>query len=62
MPKLISNKFKSDFLNSVLTIETRRDKLGDVFYYIEFLFEGKRRGYRFEKLSSVIDFVNSNFR
>lgn len=62
MPRLVPNKFKSDIVNNILTIDTRRDKLGNVFYYLEFSFEGKARGYRFEYLSSVIDFISSNFK
>ena len=55
------NKFKSEVVRSVLKIEMRKDKLGNLFYFLEWIDDCQERYVTFEKMSSVIDFINSNF-
>lgn len=55
-------KFKSDLISTIITIESRQSRLGDIFYYVEYTFENQRFGHAFKHLSSAIDFVQSNFQ
>lgn len=50
--------FKSEKVSDVIKLTSRRDKLGNIHYYVEY--DGDRYC-RFKHLSSAIDFVESNF-
>ena len=60
--------FKTDPLNVVLRVTSRRDKNGDVWYYVEFPDDEEVRNadnlpyFRFKTMSAVLDFISSNFQ
>lgn len=54
-------KYKSELVRSVLTIESRQTRLGDLFYLVSFAKDGEPHNFAFSNLDSAIDFVNSNF-
>ena len=59
--------FKTDPLNVVLRVTSRRDKKGDIWYYVEFPDDDVRNAenmpyFRFKNMSSVLDFISSNFQ
>lgn len=59
--KLQPRKYKSELLHPVLTVECRQDRLGNIFYLVDFVRDGIPFSFAFEYLSSAIDFINSNF-
>lgn len=58
-----ARKYNSEVVSSVLSVTTRRDKFGNDFFLVEF--DSKELGFSyaaFENFSSVLDFINSNFK
>lgn len=57
-----SVKFKSDEVSKLASITTRRDRLGNVFYYVEFYHscDVGTIGFRCDNLSSCIDIIKNN--
>lgn len=58
-----ARKYNSDVVSNKLVVTTRRDKLGEDFFIVEF--EDSCLGFQyaaFKNFSSVIDFINSNFK
>mgnify|MGYP007069895038 CR=1 FL=1 len=62
--KRIPKKINSETFQTSLVVSSRFDKLGNLFYLVEFHDEddNKLSYVYFEKMSSVLDFINSNFR
>lgn len=57
-------KYKSDEIEVIASISTRKDRLGNVFYAVEYL-HSREIGtlmHRFTHLSSAIDFIQSNLK
>lgn len=55
--------YKSVLQYYVLQISMRKDKLGELFYYVEYTDnDNVPRHVYFAHLSSVLDFINSNFK
>lgn len=55
--------YKSVLQYYVLQISMRKDKLGELFYYVEYTDnDNVPRVVYFAHLSSVLDFINSNFK
>lgn len=55
--------YNSELIGTQLTLETRTDKLGNVFHYVTYIDNNDVKQYaRFEKISSAFDFINSNFK
>ena len=50
--------FKCEKVDDVIKLTSRRDKLGNIYYFVEF--DGDRYS-RFKHMSSAIDFIESNF-
>lgn len=53
-----NRKYNSDEADVMVKVSSRRDKFGNVFFCCEY---GDNEYVTFEKMSSVIDFVKSNF-
>lgn len=54
--------FKTTPLSAILELKSVLDKKGDVFYMVScFNGENKQSNYCFKRLSSAIDFIQSNF-
>lgn len=54
--------YNSDLKDDIMHISCRSDKLGNVYYYVEYVNGSGTKDYvRFAKMQSVIDFINSNF-
>ena len=62
--KRIPKKYNTDQLDNVLVVSARTDKLGNLFYLVEFRDEDDNclSYVSFSKMSSVLDFIQSNFR
>lgn len=59
----IAYKYKSDVLQPLIEVNSVIDKLGEIWYSVEYLDNDTRKcNARFKKMSSVIDFISSNFR
>lgn len=57
-----AREYNSSVVKPILALETRSDKLGNIFFYVEYLTnDGSYQYVTFEKMTSVIDFINSNF-
>ena len=55
-------KYNSECLSTIVLVESRRSKLGDVFFCVNFTHPRLGDMYvTFESMSSVIDFLKSNF-
>lgn len=49
--------------SSILSLTTRRDKVGNVFHVVEYFNNDNSKDYAcFKHLSSALDFIDSNFR
>lgn len=60
---IISYKHKSTVLQPLLVVETVVDKLGNIFYSVQYQDNDNKVCYvRFKNMSSVIDFVSSNIK
>lgn len=57
---MISRKFKSESIKETLKVEMRQDRKGDLFYLVSFS-KSEIDYVCFENMSSVIDFIKSNF-
>lgn len=56
-------KYKTEELSEELRLSTRRDKLGNIFHCVDFCNNDGSMDYvMFSKLSSALDFINSNFK
>ncbi len=55
-------KYKSDAVSQLASISTRRDRLGNIFYYVEFFHSHDVGviGFRCDNLSSCIDVIKNN--
>lgn len=54
--------FKTIERSQALSLTTRSDKLGNIFYCVEYLnHEGVKDYAMFKKLSSAMDFISTNF-
>lgn len=59
----IAYKYKSDVLQPLIEVNSVIDKLGEIWYSVEYFDNDTRKcNARFKKMSSVIDFISSNFR
>lgn len=59
----IPYKHKCDRLQPLIEVCTVVDKLGNIFYSVEYLDnDNKRCQSRFKNMSSVIDFITCNFK
>lgn len=54
--------YNSDFEYNILQVSARSDKMGNVFFYVEFENnDGSKNYVRFSSMLSVVDFIKSNF-
>lgn len=53
--------FKSESIDMLATIESRRDKKGDIYFYVRYPANGVEAYARFRNMTSVMDFLHSNF-
>lgn len=61
--KRIPMKYKTEELSEELRLSTHRDKLGNIFHCVDFCSNDGSKDYvMFSKLSSALDFINSNFK
>lgn len=60
--KRIPTLYNSEEEDKLLILSTRRDKVGNIFYYVEYVSDGSNDYVRFEHLSSALDFIHSYFR
>lgn len=61
--KRIPKLFNSEEVTQELKLSTRCDKLGNIFYCVEFNDNDGNRDYAtFQHLSSSLDFIQSNFK
>ena len=59
----IPYKYKCDRLQPLIEVATVVDKLGNIFYSVEYLDnDNKMCQCRFKNMSSVIDFISCNFK
>lgn len=59
----IAYKHKCETLKPILQVSTVVDKLGDIWYSVEYQDnDTKVCQCRFKKMTSVIDFISSNFK
>lgn len=59
----IPYKHKCDVLQPVLEVATIVDKLGNIYYSVQYNDnDNKILSCRFKNMSSVIDFISSNFK
>lgn len=57
-----ARKYNSDVVSDVVKVTMRSSRRGDLFYLVEYNDNDNVERYvTFEKLSSVIDFIQSNF-
>lgn len=54
-------KYNSELKQVLLSVNMRQSKTGDLFYSVEYVVNGDSRTISFENMSSVVDFINSNF-
>lgn len=55
--------YNSEEVNHELKVCMRRDKLGNLFHCVEWLQDDGQKAYCcFNHMSSVLDFIDSNFR
>lgn len=60
--KQLATLYNSELVDTKLTLETRSDKLGNIFHFVTFQ-DGESKDYaRFKHLSSALDFISSNFK
>lgn len=64
MNHFAAKKSKSETIENMFSVTCRQDKLGNIFYNIEFTVEDRDYplNYSFDKFSSLIDFIHSNFK
>lgn len=55
-------KYKSEFVKNEFVVSMRQSRLGDLFYMVEFVHDERPMYVTFDKMSSVIDFIHSNFQ
>lgn len=61
--KVQPSYYNSDLVGTQLSLETRSDKLGNIFHYVCYVDNNDVKQYaRFTQMSSALDFINSNFR
>ena len=61
--KMIPKFYNSTHEQNVVRLTTRRDKKGEVFHCVEYFHPRNGDCYvTFEKLSSALDFIQSNFK
>lgn len=58
--------YNSTEISPLVKVSSRRDKKGNVFFYVEYDFDKVSAAQcppyvRFSSMSSVLDFINSNF-
>lgn len=53
--------YNTSHVEEIITISSRADKLGNIYFYVEYVADGSKRYCRFSAMSSVLDFVKSNF-
>lgn len=58
----VPRKYNSEQVNTVVTVTSRRDRLGNVFFYVEYERKGEIIGLALSDFSSVLDFVRNNLR
>lgn len=57
-----AKKYNSTVVKPILKIESRVSKKGDIFFLVEYLDNHAEEHYvTFERMSSVVDFIKSNF-
>ena len=55
--------YKTEEVNKDLTLSTRRDAVGNIWHVVEYSNNDNSTDYAFfEKLSSALDFIHSNFK
>lgn len=56
-------KYKTQPLAPIIQVESVIDKLHNIYYSVEYIDsdEREKRNVRFKNMSSVIDFISSNF-
>lgn len=54
-------KYNSTLVKDELTISMRQSKLGELFYMVSYIHDSEERYVCFESMSSVLDFIHSNF-
>ena len=54
-------KFNSELKQELISVCMRQSKTGDLFFSVDYVVNGEHRFISFEKMSSVVDFINSNF-
>lgn len=60
---IIAYKHKTEVLKPILEVTSVIDKIGVVWYSVQFQDNDNRLVYyRFKNMSSVIDFINSNIK
>lgn len=63
MTKFAASYYNSTLVDTQLSLETRSDKLGNVYHYVTYTDNNDIKQYcRFSNLSSALDFINSNFK
>lgn len=63
MTKFKASYYNSELIGTQLTLESRCDKMGNVYHYVTYLDNNDVQQYvRFSKLSSAFDFINTNFQ
>lgn len=61
--KRVPNYYKTEENTKELVLSTRSDSLGNIFHCVEYLNTDGTKDYAlFGKLSSALDFINSNFK
>lgn len=57
-----ATKFKSEQIKVVFSVSSRIDRMGKIYFYVDYQDDTMTSRYcRFENMSSVMDFVKSNF-
>lgn len=61
--KVLPSYYNSDLVGTQLRLETRSDKMGNIYHYVFYVDNNDVQQYaRFAHLSSAFDFINCNFR
>lgn len=55
------NKYNSLHVRYEISVSMRQAQTGELFYLVEYEVEGSFRFVTFQKMSSVLDFIHSNF-
>jgi len=54
-------KHKSTEMDIVLCVHSRRDKDGEIYFYVDYMFADNPVYFRCKQMSSIVDFIKSNF-